>query len=157
MTRREILQHVVLQARANGFPFRSWFKAYVDPEWEGFAQAIDVLAERRRYYMLLFSHEFAVNFWKAGVQTNLLVPAVSYSRRDRHGNIVTVHRRAFSRRTLRADSWRYHLREMAAAPEPLKYIRRYVVLKEDLFPPPPRLAPLRDLHPRSTQHAQRFE
>jgi hypothetical protein len=156
MTRREILQHVVLQARANGFPFRSWFKAYVDPEWEGFAEAIDVLAEGRRYYTLLFSHEFAVNFWKAGVQTNLLVPAVSYCRHDRDGNIVTVHRKAFSRRTLRADSWRYHLREMAEAPEPLKYIRRYVVLKEDLTPLPARLTPVRELRAPAAHHAHRL-
>jgi hypothetical protein len=158
MTRREIIQHVVLQARANGFPFRSWFKTYVDPDWEGFAEAIDVLAERRRYYTLLFSHEFAANFWKAGVQVNFMVPAVSYPRHDRYGNIIIVHRKAFTRRTLKADSWRYHLREMAEVAEPLKYIRRYVVIREDIPPEePPRLAPIRALHDPSSEHTARLE
>jgi hypothetical protein len=43
-----------------------------------------------------------------------------------------VHRRAFARRMLKADSWLYHLREMVEAPHPLKYIRRFVVLQEDI-------------------------
>jgi hypothetical protein len=33
---------------------------------------------------------------------------------------------------LKADSWLYHLREMVEAPHPLKYIRRFVVLQEDI-------------------------
>jgi hypothetical protein len=34
---------------------------------------------------------------------------------------------------LKADSWLYHLREMVEAPHPLKYIRRFVVLQEDVL------------------------
>ena len=94
--------------------------------------AIDYLCQGRNCYSLLFSHEFAQAFWKAGLQMSFMVPAVSYPQRRKDGQIVTVHRRAFARRMLKADSWLYHLREMVEAPHPLKYIRRFVVLQEDI-------------------------
>jgi hypothetical protein len=132
MTRQEVIRHVVLQARSNGFDFRSWYRAYAAPEWLGFDEAIDHLCQGRNCYALLFSHEFAQAFWKAGLQMSFMVPAVSYPQRRKDGEIVTVHRRAFARRMLKADSWLYHLREMVEAPHPLKYIRRFVVLQEDI-------------------------
>ena len=132
MTRQEVLRHIVLQARSNGFDFRAWYMAYVAPEWNCFEDAMEQLCRGRNCYALLFSHEFARTFWKAGLQMSFMVPAISYPRRDKDGQIVTVHRRAFARRMLKADSWVYHLREMAEAPHPLKYIRRFVVLQEDI-------------------------
>jgi hypothetical protein len=132
MTRQEVIRHIVLQARSNGFDFRSWYRAYSAPEWLGFDEAIDHLCQGRNCYALLFSHEFAQAFWKAGLQMSFMVPAVSYPQRRKDGQIVTVHRRAFARRMLKADSWLYHLREMVEAPHPLKYIRRFVVLQEDI-------------------------
>ena len=33
MTRQELLRIVVRQARANGFEFRKWFLAAIDPSW----------------------------------------------------------------------------------------------------------------------------
>ena len=132
MTRQEVIRHIVLQARSNGFDFRSWYRAYAAPEWLGFDEAIDQLCQGRNCYSLLFSHEFAKTFWKAGLQMSFMVPAVSYPQRRKDGQIVTVHRRAFARRMLKADSWLYHLREMVEAPHPLKYIRRFVVLQEDI-------------------------
>jgi hypothetical protein len=51
---------------------------------------------------------------------------------------------------LKADSWVYHLREMVEAPHPLKYVRRFVVLQEDIVaaqhprPDTPADAPMRD-------------
>jgi hypothetical protein len=132
MTRQEVLRHIVLQARSNGFDFRGWYRAYAAPEWLGFDEAIDHLCQGRNCYALLFSHEFAQAFWKAGLQMSFMVPAVSYPQRRKDGQIVTVHRRAFARRMLKADSWLYHLREMVEAPHPLKYIRRFVVLQEDI-------------------------
>jgi hypothetical protein len=132
MTRQEVLRHIVLQARSNGFDFRGWYRAYAAPEWLGFDEAIDHLCQGRNCYALLFSHEFAQAFWKAGLQMSFMVPAVSYPQRRKDGQIVTVHRRAFARRMLKADSWLYHLREMVEAPHPLKYIRRFVVLQEDV-------------------------
>jgi hypothetical protein len=133
MTRQEVVRHIVLQARSNGFDFRAWYRAYAAPEWLGFDEAVDHLCQGRNCYALLFSHEFAQAYWKAGLQMSFMVPAVSYPQRRKDGQIVTVHRRAFARRTLKADSWLYHLREMVEAPHPLKYIRRFVVLQEDIL------------------------
>lgn len=133
MTRQEVIRHIVLQARSNGFDFRAWYRAYADPEWPGFDQAIGRLCQGRNCYALLFSHEFARSFWKAGLQMSFMVPAVSYPQRRKDGQVVIVHRRAFARRMLKADSWLYHLREMVEASHPLKYIRRFVVLQEDIL------------------------
>jgi hypothetical protein len=133
MTRQEVLRHIILQARTNSFDFRAWYRAYYTPTWPGFDDAINHLCQGRNCYALLFSHEFARAFWKAGQQMSFLVPAVSYPQRRKDGQIVMVHRRAFARRTLKADSWLYHLREMVEAPHPLKYIRRFIVLQEDIL------------------------
>jgi hypothetical protein len=132
MTRQELLRIVVRQARANGFQFRKWFQTAIDPSWTSFDDAIDLLAQRRRYYALLFAHEFARAFWKQGSQISFIVPAATYTRRDKDGQIVTVSRKPFTRRTLKADVWRYHLREMAAHDEPLRYIRRFLVIEGDV-------------------------
>ena len=134
MTRQELLRIVIRQARANGFQFRKWFLAAIDPSWNSFDDAVDLLAQGRRYYSLLFAHEFARAFWKQGSQISFLVPAASYTRRDKDGRIVTVTRKPFTRRTLKADVWKYHLREMAAHDEPLRYIRRFLVIEGDVQP-----------------------
>jgi hypothetical protein len=36
------------------------------------------------------------------------------------------------RRSARRDAWKYHLREMALAEEPLRYLRKYLNVEEDL-------------------------
>jgi hypothetical protein len=132
MTKQEILRYLVQHARRNGFEFRAWFRAALDTPWTTFDAAIEYLAVGRRYYSLLFSHEFARHFWKPGTQASFLVPAVSYTYVDRNGKVLTVNRKAYVRRTIKADFWRYHLGEMAQDPHPLKYIRRFVVRKEDI-------------------------
>lgn len=132
MTRQELLEIIVHRARDNGFAFRKWFQATVDPSWAGYDAAIRVLAQGRRYYSLLFSHEFALCFWKQGTQMLFIVPAASYTRKDKGGKVITVTRKAFTRRTLKADVWKYHLREMAAHEEPLRYIRRFLPTEEDV-------------------------
>jgi hypothetical protein len=132
MTRQELLRIVIRQARTNGFPFRRWFQVAVDPSWTSFDDAVQLLTQGRRYYVLLFAHEFARSFWKQGSQISFLVPAASYTRRDKEGRIVTVTRKPFTRRTLKADVWKYHLREMAAHDEPLRYIRRFLVIEGDV-------------------------
>jgi hypothetical protein len=132
MTRLELLRIVVRQARANGFPFRKWFQTAIDPSWTNFDDAVEVLSQRRRYYALLFAHEFARAFWKQGSQISFLVPSATYTRRDKDGQIVTVTRKPFTRRTLKADVWKYHLREMAVHDEPLRYIRRFLVIEGDV-------------------------
>lgn len=132
MTRQELLRIIIRQARTNGFQFRKWFLAAIDPSWNSFDDAVNLLAQGRRYYALLFAHDFARTFWKQGSQINFVVPAATYTRRDKEGQIVTVTRKPFTRRTLKADVWKYHLREMAAHDEPLRYIRRFLVMEEDV-------------------------
>lgn len=127
-----MLYLLLLQARANGFQFRKWYRKSLDEEWLSFEVALSHIATGKRYYALLFSHDFAQSFWKPGAQISFIVPTASYTRKNKQGEVITVTRKAFTRRTLKDDSWRYHLREMVAAEEPLRYIRRFIVRQEDL-------------------------
>jgi hypothetical protein len=115
MTRFELLHLLVAQARANGFEFRKWYISRLGLPWETTKQAIDTLCGQRRYYALLFSHEFASSFWKAGERITFQVPT-----------------KAYTRRSARDDAWRYHLRELALAEEPLRYMRKYLRVEEEL-------------------------
>ncbi len=132
MTRVELLRAIIRQAKQNGFVFRTWYEARIGLAWTSLPAAVEVLAAQRRYYALLFSHEFAEAFWKSGVKMTYLVPPTSFITQTRNGKIITVERKPYTRRTNRPDNWRYHLREMAAHEEPLRYIRRFVVVAEDL-------------------------
>lgn len=135
MTRLELLQVLVGQARANGFPFKKWYVSRIGRPWVSSEEALETLSDERRYYALLFSHEFAQNFWKAGELITFQVPTQTFSRAMADGTVRVVTRKAYTRRSAREDVWRYHLREMAATDEPLKYIRRFVRIVEDLDEP----------------------
>lgn len=135
MTRRELIRMIVQRARAHGFEFRRWFQTNIEPEWRDLDHAVATLESGRRYYALLFSHEFARNFWKKGTQITFLLPSREYTRLDRNGKVVTVTRRSFTRRTSRSTSntvWQYHLEQMAVWEEPLRYIRRFILTDEEL-------------------------
>jgi len=132
MTRVELLRAVLRQAKQNGFSFRTWYETRICLPWVSLPAAVEILAAERRYYALLFSHEFAEAFWKSGVKMTYLVPPTTFTTQTRNGKIITVERRPYTRRTNRPDNWRYHLREMATHEEPLRYIRRFVVVAEDL-------------------------
>ena len=132
MTRFELLHLLVAQARANGFEFRKWYLAKLGLPWETTRQAVETLCAERRYYALLFSHEFASSFWKAGERITFQVPTQTFTRRKADGTIGTVSRKAYTRRSTRDDAWRYHLRELAVAEEPLRYMRKYLRVEEDL-------------------------
>lgn len=136
MTRSELLRIVVSQAKENGFAFRKWFLEHIRPEWSGMPEAINLLATENRHYALLFSHEFARAFWNKGAQMTFIVPAASYTRRNAQGEIITVERKAFTRRTIKPNVWKYHLRQMAVSDDPLRYIRRFLLIEEDLEAPP---------------------
>jgi hypothetical protein len=43
-----------------------------------------------------------------------------------------VTRKGYTRRSARDDVWRYHLQQLAIAEEPLRYMRRYLRVEEDL-------------------------
>jgi len=131
MTRFELLQLLIGQARANGFQFRKWYVG-LGLLWTNTQAAVETLAEGRRYYSLLFSHEFASHFWKAGELMTFEVPTQSFKRKMPDGSVATVTRKAHTRRSVREDAWRYHLRELAMAEEPLRYMRRYLRVEEDL-------------------------
>lgn len=132
MTRKELIRMVVLQARANGFEFRQWYESKAGGQWTSAEATIDALAKGGRYYTLLFSHEFARCFWKAGRKIQFLVPTQEIQRVSPKGGITTYSRKAFTRRTLRPNSWEYHIKEMAATEEPLSYIRRFLLTQEEL-------------------------
>jgi hypothetical protein len=100
--------------------------------WVSARQSVEMLAVERRYYALLFSHEFASSFWKAGEVMTFQVPTQSFMRRMKDGTIGTVNRKGYTRRSAREDAWLYHLKELAAAEEPLRYMRRYLRVEEEL-------------------------
>jgi hypothetical protein len=130
MTRLELIKIAIGRARANGFEFRRWYTTRVGLPWESADAAIAALEQQRRYYALLFAHEFACAFWKPGAEITFQVPARSFERRMPDGSVQTVTRKPFIRRSARKDAWRYHLREMALAEEPLRYIRRYLNVED---------------------------
>jgi len=132
MTRFELLHLLVGQARSNGFQFRKWYVGKLGLPWESGRRAVETLANERRYYALLFSHEFASSFWKAGERMTFQVPTQTFTRRMKDGTIGTVKRKAYTRRSAREDAWLYHLKELAAAEEPLRYMRRYLRVEEEL-------------------------
>jgi hypothetical protein len=132
MTRKELLHLLVMQARANGFELRKWYQSKIEREWISPDAAMRTLAAGQRYYSLLFSHEFAQAFWRQGTQMQFVVPTQQFQRLNAKGKIITVTRKAYTRRTLKPDAWKYHLREMAATEEPLRYIRRFLVTHEEL-------------------------
>jgi hypothetical protein len=134
MTRYELLHLLIGQARANGFEFRRWYVGKLRRPWVGGREAIEVLAEERRYYALLFSHEFASSFWKSGVRITFLVPQQSFQRIKPDGTIGIVNRKGYTRRSAREDSWKYHLRELAVAEDPLRYMRRYLRVEDEMLP-----------------------
>lgn len=131
MTRAELLRALVRQAKANGFEFRRWYTNRLALPWISFDAAVTALAEQRRYYALLFSHEFAQTFWLAGSKMTFIVPTNRFTRVTKGGSIV-VERKGHTRRTVLPDAWRFHLKNMAAEEEPLRYIRRFLLIEEDL-------------------------
>lgn len=137
MTRLELLKILIGQARSNGFEFRKWYVSRLGERWTDAPTAIAALAEGRRYYALLFSHDFACTFWKQGEVITFQLPSNSFQRRKADGTIGTVNRKAFTRRSSRKDVWRYHLQQLALSEEPLRYMRRYLNVEEDLEPETP--------------------
>ena len=132
MTRPELLQLLIQQARTHGFAFRKWFAACSGIPWSGADHAVEWLSRGERVSMLLFSQEFARFYWQKGERISYLVPKQTYQRVLPDGRVHTVHRKAHMRRSSRNNVWRFHLREMAAHPEPLRYIRRFLIVDEVL-------------------------
>lgn len=126
MNRRELLRLLINQAQCNGFEFRRWFQMHLQAPWPGQEEALTLVATQSRHYALIFSHEFARSYWRTGARISFLVPSITYPRVNRRGEVVTVTRKPFTRRTMKPDVWKYHLRQMAACEEPLAYLRRFL-------------------------------
>ncbi len=141
MTRLELLQLVVARARSNGFELRRWYTTRLGLPWISAEASLALLDTQRRYYALLFSHEFACTFWKPGSEITFEVPAQSFQRPMPDGTRRTVERKSFIRRSVRRDVWRYHLQHMALAEEPLRYLRKYMHIQEQLDAEPEPVAP----------------
>ena len=132
MTRLDLLRLVVGRARVNGFEFRRWYTARLGIPWISADASVRLLDTHGRYYALLFSHEFAIAFWKPGTEITFEMPAQSFERRMPDGSLRKIQRKPFVRRSVRRDVWRYHLRQMSLAEEPLRYLRRYLHFQEAL-------------------------
>jgi hypothetical protein len=126
MNRKELLRLLLNQAQFNGFEFRRWYQAHVQPTWPGAEQALTLLAGEGRHFTLIFSHEFAHCFWRTGAQMSFMVPSKTYFRVNSHGEVVQVTRKQFTRRTIKPDVWKYHLRQMAIAEDPIEYLCRFL-------------------------------
>jgi hypothetical protein len=57
---------------------------------------------------------------------SFMVPSVTYPRVNSYGEVVQVTRKPFTRRTIKPDVWKYHLRQMAAAADPIEYLCRFL-------------------------------
>lgn len=132
MTRAELLRALIRQARSNGFEFRKWYAGRMLAPWAGFDTAVKYISEERRYYALLFAHEFARSFWRPGTKMTFVVPNNRFTRILKDGSTMVVERKGHTRRTVLPDVWRYHLKEMAVAEDPLRYIRKFLLIEEDL-------------------------
>jgi hypothetical protein len=126
MDRLELLRLLLNQAQFNGFEFRRWFQAHIQPRWPGAEPALSLLASEGRHYRLLFSHEFAKCFWRTGAFISFSVPSITYPRVNSRGEVVQVTRKPFTRRTIKPDVWKYHLRQMAASDNPILYLCRFL-------------------------------
>lgn len=135
MTRKETLRILISQAQTNGFEFRRWFQTNILPDWQGSEEAITLLSAEGRYHALIFSHDFARALWKKGAQMNFVVPSITYSRMNGKGEVVTINRKPFTRRTIKPDVWKYHIRQMAISDDPIRYLKRFLPTHEDLQKP----------------------
>jgi hypothetical protein len=132
MTRKEILLILIGQAQSNGFEFHRWFQANISAEWTGIDEAVALLTCEGRYFALVFSHDFARALWKKGAQMQFIVPATTYARTDGKGDVITINRKPFTRRTIKANVWKYHIRQMSLSEDPIRYLKRFVPTQEDL-------------------------
>lgn len=126
------MRALIRQAKANGFEFRKWYGGNIRLPWQSFDASVQALAEQRRYYALLFGHEFARAFWLEGSKMAFVVPNNKFTRVSKDGTPRVVERKGHIRRTVLPDAWRFHLKAMAVADDPLRYIRRFLLIEEDL-------------------------
>ncbi len=133
MNRKELLRLLLNQAQFNGFEFRCWFQAHVRPVWPGAEEALALLSTEGRHFTLLFSHDFARCFWRTGAHMSFMIPAITYPRVNAQGDVIQVTRKPFTRRTIKPDVWKYHLRQMASSDDPIDYLCRFLPAQDQVM------------------------
>ena len=68
----------------------------------------------------------------SGAHMSFQVPSVTYPRVNSSGDVIQVTRKPFTRRTIKADVWKYHLRQMAASEDPIDYLCRFLPAADQL-------------------------
>ncbi|SEB41202.1 hypothetical protein [Terriglobus roseus] len=136
MNRAQMLQLLIGQARASGFEFRRWYMTSSGMPWTGADEAVRWLARGKRAHMLVFSHAFAQAFFRSGDRVTFVVPHQTFQTARADGESRTVERKSHMRRSSRKDVWKYHLSEMARTAEPLRYLRRYLLIEETMSDEP---------------------
>ena len=63
---------------------------------------------------------------------SFMVPSVTYPRVNSVGAVVQVTRKSFTRRTIKRDAWKYHVRQMAVADDPIDYLCRFLPAPDQL-------------------------
>lgn len=132
MTRVELLRALIRQAKSNGFEFRKWYVARMALPWISFDASVEALSRQRRYYALVFAHEFAQAFWLKGSKMTFVVPNNQFTRVSKDGSTRVVERKGHIRRSVLPGAWRFHLKAMAVAEDPLRYLRKFLLIEEDL-------------------------
>jgi hypothetical protein len=133
MNRKELLRLLLHQAQFNGFEFRRWFQSHLRPVWPGAEEALTLLSTEGRHFTLIFSHDFARCFWRSGAHMSFMVPSVTYPRLNAKGEVIQVTRKPFTRRTIKENVWKYHLRQMAASADPVDYLCRFLPAHDQLL------------------------
>lgn len=132
MTRVELLRIVIGRAHENGFDFKRWYITCLREPWENTDMALKVVESQRRYYALLFHHEFAQAFWKKGETLTIHIAAQAFERVMPDGSTKIVERKAHVQRKGRAGGWQHYLMQMALQEEPLRYVRRFVNVEDEI-------------------------
>ena len=89
-----------------------------------------------------YTPEFASAFWRAGDSMTVSGASQTFQRRGPDGSVLTVTRKPYTRRRLREHSWKYHLKHMAVREAPLRYVRRFLRVEEELVLPEEAAAPI---------------
>lgn len=131
VTRKLLLQHLLHQARSNGLELRRWFRTDAALPWPGGDAAVEWLSQGHRINLLLLSHAFAMAFF-AAEDLRQIQPTTTYQRTAPNGVTRTITRRAHPRKSRNHGAWRYHLAQMALAPEPLLYAQRFLISSETI-------------------------
>jgi hypothetical protein len=64
---------------------------------------------------------------------SFLVPSMTYPRVNSQGDVVQVTRKPYTRRTIKADAWKYHLGRMAVAEDPIDYLCRFLPAQDQIM------------------------